>query len=244
LAMVSPWRDLGTTATSVGVSAVIWVIVVQWISSGIGGFLAGRLRIKWPGVHNHEVFFRDTAHGFLAWSLATVAGILLLASVATSGVGGIVKATSDVGGAAAGAAQAGRRPVSARSKGSAGAYFVDAMFRSTTGGTGDVAAARGEAARILAHSVKKGRIALSQADKSYLTGLVAARAGISETDAGKRIADAVSGMNHAAQQVRAVADHARKRAAQLAIVIALSMLVGAFVASVAAALGGGIRDEF
>ena len=89
---------------------MVWLVVVQWISSGLGGFLAGRLRTKWVGVHTHEVFFRDTAHGFLAWSLATVAGALVFASVTALGVGGAAKGTSDVAAAAAsGAAQAGAR---------------------------------------------------------------------------------------------------------------------------------------
>jgi hypothetical protein len=50
----------------------IWLIVVQWLSSAFGGYITGRLRTKWTGVHTHEVFFRDTAHGFLTWSVATV----------------------------------------------------------------------------------------------------------------------------------------------------------------------------
>jgi hypothetical protein len=108
LSIISPWYRAGASAATVGVSAVVWLVVVQWISSGLGGFLAGRLRTKWVGVHTHEVFFRDTAHGFLAWSLATVAGALVFASVTASGVGGVAKGTSDVAAAAAsGAAQAG-----------------------------------------------------------------------------------------------------------------------------------------
>jgi hypothetical protein len=110
LSVVSPWYGAGASAATVGVSAVVWLVVVQWISSGLGGFLAGRLRTKWVGVHTHEVFFRDTAHGFLAWSLATVAGALVFASVTASGVGGVAKGTSDVAAAAAtSAAQAGAR---------------------------------------------------------------------------------------------------------------------------------------
>jgi hypothetical protein len=110
LSVVSPWYGAGASAATVGVSAVVWLVVVQWISSGLEGFLAGRLRTKWVGVHTHEVFFRDTAHGFLAWSLATVAGALVFASVTALGVGGAAKGTSDVAAAAAsGAAQAGAR---------------------------------------------------------------------------------------------------------------------------------------
>ena len=49
-----------------------------------GGYVAGRLRTRWVGVHTHEIFFRDTAHGFLAWALATVIGAGFLAAAASN----------------------------------------------------------------------------------------------------------------------------------------------------------------
>ncbi|MER9433307.1 hypothetical protein NKI67_33615, partial [Mesorhizobium sp. M0408] len=78
LSMVSPWSGSGASVTTFAVSTAVWLIVVQWLSSALGGYLAGRLRTKWVGIHTDEVFFRDTAHGFLAWALATllVAGVL------------------------------------------------------------------------------------------------------------------------------------------------------------------------
>src|ERR1700689_4603318 len=72
LTTVSPWWNRSVSAASFGIGAAIWLIVVQWISSAFGGYIAGRLRTKWVGIHTDEVFFRDTAHGFLAWALATV----------------------------------------------------------------------------------------------------------------------------------------------------------------------------
>jgi hypothetical protein len=45
--------------------------------------MAGRLRAKWTGIRTDEVMFRDTAHGFLAWALATLAVAVLFASGAT-----------------------------------------------------------------------------------------------------------------------------------------------------------------
>src|ERR1700722_15058954 len=104
LSMISPWYGAGVTATTFGVSAVVGLVVIQWLSSGVGGFLTGRLRTKWVSVHTHEVFFRDTAHGLLAWSLATVAGALMFASVTASGVSGVARGTTD---AAAGPATGG-----------------------------------------------------------------------------------------------------------------------------------------
>jgi phage FluMu protein Com len=53
------------------------------LSSSIGGYLADRLRARWVGVHTTEVQFRDTAHGFLAWAVASVLGTVLLASPST-----------------------------------------------------------------------------------------------------------------------------------------------------------------
>src|ERR1700722_16497406 len=71
-AAVSPWRSEGVSATTFAITTAIWFIVVQWLSSAVGGYIAGRLRTRWIGTHAHEVFFRDTAHGFVTWALATV----------------------------------------------------------------------------------------------------------------------------------------------------------------------------
>src|SRR5476651_1874640 len=88
LSVVSPWADSGVSATTFKVGTGLYLIVVAMLSSSIGGYLAGRLRTKWTGVHSDEVFFRDTAHGFLAWAFATVLSAAVLASAATHIVGG------------------------------------------------------------------------------------------------------------------------------------------------------------
>jgi hypothetical protein len=84
LATVSPW----SLTTTFGTVAAIWLVVTQWLSSAFGGYLAGRLRTKWVGIRTEEVFFRDTAHGLLAWALATllIAVLITLGSAATAGV--------------------------------------------------------------------------------------------------------------------------------------------------------------
>ena len=245
LSIISPWSGVGATAATVGVSAVIWLVVVQWLSSGLGGFLAGRLRTKWVGLHIHEVAFRDTAHGFLAWCLASVAGAVMFASITASGVSGVASGTATVAaGAARGAAQA-----SMQSSPGAGAldplaYFVDTMFRSPNATDAARADYRSEAMRILAHSMQDGKVVLSPEDKTYLAQLVAARAGVSQSEAEQRVDAFVNQVNAAAQKLREAADLARKRAAQLSIGMALSMVVGAFIASAAAALGGSVRDQY
>jgi hypothetical protein len=61
LASVSPWSNAGVSATTFTVMTAVWLIVVQWLASGLGGYLTGRLRTKWVGLHTHEVFF--SRHG-------------------------------------------------------------------------------------------------------------------------------------------------------------------------------------
>ena len=110
LTMISPWSSESASLTTIAVSTAVWLVVVQWISSGLAGYMAGRLRTKWVGVHTDEVFFRDTAHGFLAWALAT----LLLAGVLGSALSSAVGAGASAVSAVAGARQPARRPMPAR----------------------------------------------------------------------------------------------------------------------------------
>src|SRR6476660_3537945 len=88
LATVSPWSLTNPSPTTFGTVAAIWLVVTQWLSSAFGGYLAGRLRTKWVGIRTEEVLFRDTAHGLLAWALATllIAVLVTLGSAATVGV--------------------------------------------------------------------------------------------------------------------------------------------------------------
>ena len=242
LTMVSPWYNAGASATTVGISAVVGLVVVQWISAGMGGFLAGRLRTKWVGLHTHEVFFRDTAHGFMAWAAASVVGALLFASVTAAGVSGVAGGAKDTAAAgAAGAAQGGAQHAGRMDP---SGYFTDSLFRSATPAQGDKGEQTAEVGRILAHSTQGGQIVLAPADKTYLGQLVAARTGLAQPDAEQRVDTVVAQLNDAQMKARQAADTARKAAAKLSIVIALSMLIGAFIASAAGALGGSIRDEY
>lgn len=88
LTTVSPWSFNNPSPTTFGTAAAIWLVVTQWLSSGLGGYLSGRLRTKWVGIRTDEVLFRDTAHGLLAWALATVlmAALVTLGSATTAGV--------------------------------------------------------------------------------------------------------------------------------------------------------------
>jgi hypothetical protein len=88
LTAVSPWSFKNPTPAAFGTAAAIWLVVTQWLSAAFGGYLTGRLRKKWVGIRTDEVLFRDTAHGFLAWALATLimATLVTLGSIATAGV--------------------------------------------------------------------------------------------------------------------------------------------------------------
>ena len=224
LAAVSPWGNSGVSTTTFKIGTGLYFIVMAMISSAIGGYLAGRLRTKWTGVHADEVYFRDTAHGFLAWAFASVLGAILLAS----------PATSLLGGAASGATQA--LANSSQSSGPMDGY-VDTMLRSDTPAaqnSANPADSRGELARLLTTSFHNGSD-LNPADRSYVAKVVSARTGLSQADAEKRVTEVTT-------QIKSDLDTARKNAMQLAIWLTLSLFIGALSASLAATEGGGLRD--
>jgi hypothetical protein len=84
---------------------------------------------------------------------------------------------------------------------------------------------------------------VSTSDRSYLADLVAARTGVAKDEAQRRVDQAIAAEKAAAAKAREAADKARKAAANLAIFMGLSMIVGAFIASVAASIGGQERDK-
>ena len=231
LASVSPWPRSGVSATTFTVMTAVWLIIVQWVSALLGGYITGRLRTKWVGIHTHEVFFRDTAHGFITWALATVVGAAVLASaVGTVSEKGIQAAASASSGVAASVSQA------------VTPYDIDRLLRSPGGEKeGSQAEEKAQVTRILTKAVSTGDVPSD--DRDYLAKLVAARAGISETDAQKRVDDSIAAAKAAELKVRQAADEARKAAASTSIFMGLSMIIGAFIASVAAALGGRLRDQ-
>lgn len=243
LTMVSPWSGESSSAATVGVTAAIWLVVVQWLSSALGGYLTGRLRTKWAAAHTDEVFFRDTAHGFLSWAVATVfvAGFLAssltsLASAGASAVGTIATGATVAGGAAA---------ASSSGPDLATSYFTDALLRpeqQTADRAGETnGAATAEISRILLQGAKNGSI--PDQDKTYIASIVAARTGLSEADARGRVDTVLKQIDDAKTAAQTAADKARKASATTAMLGSLSLLIGAFIASAAAALGGRQRDE-
>ncbi|MGX9392936.1 hypothetical protein ACWX0K_18455 [Nitrobacteraceae bacterium UC4446_H13] len=241
LTMISPWASQSASATTVVVSAAIWLVVVQWISSCMGGYIAGRLRKRWSSLHTDEVVFRDSAHGLLAWSVATLVVVTVLGSTVSGLLGSGLQAASN---AVSGVAKAGTE---AASNASPNGYIVDSLFRSSDparinapGAEGD-AAAVAQATRILTTSIANGE--MSADDKSYLATLISARTGLSQAEAQKRIDDTWAAAQNAKAKAQEAAEKARKAAATTTLLGALSLIIGAFIAAVSAVLGGKLRDE-
>jgi hypothetical protein len=237
-ASVSPASGSNPSPTTFTVLAAIWLLVVQWISSFFGGYLAGRLRPGWGGVHKDEVVFRDTACGFAAWAVASLFIVAMVSSGASSLVGGAGRAAaSAVSSVAGGAAQS----VGASSADPTG-YLLDSLFRpaspSPQANSADVKA---EAGRILGTAAVGD---ISQPDHDYLVAMVASRTGLSSADAGKRVDDVIGKEKQAIDTAKKAADTARKAASSLALYTGFSMLVGAFIACVAGAIGGRQRDAY
>src|SRR5712672_1344722 len=207
LSVVSPWSGAGVSATTFKIGTGLYLIVVAMLASSIGGYIAGRLRTRWVGVHSDEVYFRDTAHGFIAWAFASVLGAVLLAS----------PAASLIGGAATGATQSAVN--SNQSSGPMDGY-VDALLRADTDpaqNAANPADSRAELVRLFTISFRNGSD-LNPADRTYVAKVVSARTGLSQADAEKRVNDAVT-------QVKADLDAARKAAMQIAIWLTLSLFI-------------------
>jgi hypothetical protein len=236
----SVWPDRAPSVTSFAVTTAIWLIVTQWVSAALGGYITGRLRTRWLGTHPHEVFFRDTAHGLITWAVATVFVVAVGAGSLRSAVGAAGRAASaaPTTGMAVAPAIAGTPNVNSP----VSAYEIDKLFRSSNfGGAALLGDARMEAAHIAANALVDGN--LSSADRAYLVDQVSARTGVSPADAQARVEALATSVTQAQAKLKAEAESARKAAVEASIYIALSMLIGAFIASVAAALGGRIRDE-
>ena len=306
LSAVSPWAQAGATATAIGVASIAWITLTQVLASGMGGYLAGRLRTRWHGSPTDEIFFRDTAHGFLAWAVATLVTAALLTSAIGSIIGSGVRAGATVAGAAGAAGTAALAGASslagsatpradASSASTAGPlnYFVDALFRVDTRAATPApsaasptdpatpitpttpaptatpvasatpamssltaapsppsvaepmaAAASSEVTRILMHNMRAN--VLPTDDLRRISQLVAQRTGLSQAESDKRVTDTYARwqatLRDAETAARATADTARKAATTTALWLFISLLIGAFVASLAATIGGRQRD--
>ncbi|MGQ9451355.1 hypothetical protein ACP4QI_007710 [Leclercia sp. TB492] len=272
LTSVSPWENEGLEAGTVGIAAIGWLTFTQIVASGMGGYLAGRLRTKWVSTHTNEIYFRDTAHGFLAWAVAALVSAMLLTSTVSSIVGGSAKVVGSVAGGAAAATvggAAGMANASSEGSGSPMAYFVNSMFRPgapaatpDTSVTPDAPAAApatpapsapqqeltpaqlNEVTGIFTNSITTGQ--LPQEDRQYVAQLIAQRTGISQQEAEQRVQTtydkAQAKLKETKEKAQQAADTARKTTSYLMLWTFISLLAGAFVASLCATFGGRQRD--
>jgi len=257
LSSVSPWALDGISAASLGVSTIVWLTLTQLLASAMGGYLAGRLRTRWTEVHADEVYFRDTAHGFLAWAVASLATAALLTSVIGSIIGAGAQAGASVVGAAAGTVTAAASPSAARSMtGDPNGpmdYFIDTLFRRTAdekpGRIAEVSdrnAAKdaAEVGRIFMNVSRTDP--LPPSDLAYVAQIVAQRTGLAPQEARARVAEvyasAQARWQNAELAARDAANKARKASAYAALWLFVSLLIGAFVASFTATFGGRRRD--
>ena len=289
LSSVSPWAYEGVSAETFGWTSIAWLTLTAIAASGLGGYLAGRLRSKWSNLHGDETYFRDTAHGFLSWAVAT----LLTAGLLTAAIGGVLGAGAKVAGATAGAAASTAGGVAAAASGQAAAgdngdlqYWVDGLFRANPNAPaapmgappvpGDAAAqplpppqagnppppprglagnergpgpgrggdVRAEVNRIVVNSLKSD--AMDPADTQYLAQLVANQTGMSQAEAQARVTDTQTRLRAALEKAKndakQAADDARKATAYAALWLFITLLIGAFSASLFATWGGRRRD--
>lgn len=240
LSAVSPWSDTGVSATTFKVTGGVYLVLVAIMSSAIGGYLSARLRTKWIGIHTNEAFFRDTAHGFIAWAFATIISATVLGTATTHLVGGALSATAS---ASQGAASSNPAQI-----------YVDRLFRRESPAAANAAApgapapdtgappgaqspnpaTRAEVTRLWTASLATDE-GLAAADRTYIARLVAANTGMAQADAEKRVDDVV-------RQAKSAADQARRNTAQFAFWMTAALFFGAFAASLAAAEGGQHRD--
>lgn len=285
LTLVSPWSSEGISATSFGISSILGVTVISLLASALGGYLAGRLRTRWLDTPVDEVFFRDTAHGFLSWSVATLGTAALLTTVIGSIISGGAKAgaalgaTAVAGTAAAVAASDKTGDNSDMMKDTSMPYLLDSLFRKygntniapsvtnptddspnpengTTSATNNTAASsndretlrsnlpKGEISRIYMNALATG--SLSDNDLKYAGQLVAQATGIDQQTAENRVRDTFSTLQTKLQEAKTTAkeaaDNARKVSAGTSLWLFISLLIGAFIASLMAVFGGRQRD--
>jgi hypothetical protein len=134
LGSVSPWPGVGAKPTNFTIGAGIWLVVTQWLSAAMGGYLAGRLRVRWHGLHTDEVMFRDTAHGLLTWATATV--IMAMVTVVVVTLASLAPAPADVAPASADAVDAARKVASTFAAFTGLSLVIGAFIGSVSGAIG------------------------------------------------------------------------------------------------------------
>jgi hypothetical protein len=256
LSSISPWSHSGVDGTAFGIAAIIWISVTQILAAGMGGYLTGRLRVKWAETHTDEVYFRDTAHGFLAWAVATLVTAVFLTSAIGAAVNASVQATTNLVGGAAKAggiaamhehAGKGADPKHAKNE---LAYFVDSLFRKKADSTANNATDKeqpipsAEVTRIFANAIAEK--SLPAEDATYVAQVISSHTGLTQQEAEQRVNDTYHNiqtkLDQAEKTAKEAADKARKASVYITLWLFISLLLGAFSASLTATWGGCGRD--
>lgn len=321
LSSVSPWTHSSIDGKTLGIASILWIFFASFMSSGLGGYIAGRLRTRWLSVPVDEVYFRDTAHGFLAWAIATLATATLLTTVIgkilVTGIEAGVSVAGDMAQTATVAGVSLARDGNEASGTDGGLeYTIDTLFRrnfeapasgTTETGTSPTAPAqslndptavapdpaagqtpqdnvvqgempeqthdtanadspqvftaprveaqqtvplaaprqstedaRTEITTILLQSIRNG--SLAQEDVRYGASVLAESAGLSQQEAEQRLNAAFTAVREAETAAREMTDDIRSASAKTALWLFISLLIGAFIASLAATYGGRQRD--
>ena len=249
LSATSPWPGSGMSAKVLASLAVFWVMAQQIGAFMVGGYVAGRMRSRWHEANQDEVEFRDGLHGGLVWAVGIVIGAAMLLATA----GAVARTGAEVAGKAVSSVASSAnpmdltidtllRPMTVAQASTAGARRRAGATASTPPGTAsrpvasnmDSGEVRAEISRILARSTAAGE--MSAPDRAYLAQLVAQRAGISQQEAEKRVADAVTA-------AREAADKARRGAVLTGFVTAASLIISLAAAWWAGLKGGNHRDN-
>ena len=195
LSLLSPYQ--GPSPKLFYIVLALWFTWITVSCFAAGGYVTGRMRRPIDGSTTHEVHVRDGAHGLVVWAVVVVVST----SLATLSLSSAVKGGADL--AKSRAATASSVAPNADPIG----YSVDNLLRgdgsASAGNGGTMETSRQEVSRILSAAAANG--SLSSDDRAYLVRVVAARTGLAQVDAGKRV-DAISA------QMKAVADKAREAA--------------------------------
>lgn len=277
LTLVSPWANEGISTATFGMTSILGITLISLLASALGGYIAGRLRTRWANTANDEVYFRDTAHGFLSWAVATLGTAALLTTVIGTVIGGGMKAATV---AASITAHNSDDKNGDKGMNNTMSYSLDSLLRkdlqpnaannpqvstlenSPAENSPDTAEnsalpsnderhitrhrniPKREVAHIFMNAIAEG--SLSERDLKYTAQLVAQSADIDQRTAESRVSDAFETLQIKLQEMetraREAADNAREVSAKTSLWLFISLLIGAFIASLMAVYGGRQRD--
>ena len=241
--VISPWQNEGVSMEAIGWSTVIWLTITQIVSAGLGGYMAGRLRTRWTDINIDEIYFRDTAHGLISWAVAT----LLVATLILSSIGAVISGSAKAGASLAGGATS-AVPMISDAVSESSDYVTNVLLRTAPGAEIEQRAdadVRDELSTIVVQALRDGE--LNEDDKQYVVGLVANYTELNEAEAEQRIDEVIARTQQAADDAelaaREAADAALTSATFASLWLFIALLIGAYIASFMATIGGRQRDS-